>query len=180
MREGTPTMIGGVRPHLSLATVRDWSPGSAPQVLLSGSGHQTREQILRADLQSEGGSKRSGHERRGAERSQVDEPDAMLIIGNQLLCRREGHGGLADSPRPNDGEKALPGQPRREGADNIGTTYQTGDWSRQIVHPLRCGCVQSRRNRFLQDLDRRDEAIASAWNIDQITIAAMTVAQHTA
>src|SRR5207245_6135667 len=59
-------------------------------VLVSESVHQTREQILRADLQSEGGSKRSGHERRGAERSQVDEPDAMLIIGNRSEERREG------------------------------------------------------------------------------------------
>ncbi len=71
-------------------------------------GDQAGKRIFGVDFQTEHGGNGPRHQARVARRRQIDQPDAVFIIGDHALGDGEGDRGLADAAGPDDCQQALP------------------------------------------------------------------------
>jgi len=136
-----------------------------------------RQRIFGSDLQAEHGGDRARHETRVTERCQIDQPDAMLVAGDQALCDGERDCGLADAPGSSDRHQALARKSRDKRRHRFLTADHPTERERQIVRPHRRNRRRRRGPERLLEACRGDEIIALSRNGDDVAMAVLAVAE---
>src|SRR4029077_2006648 len=92
-----------------------------------------------------------------AQRCQIDEPDAVVVLGHKRFSCCQSDRRLSDAARPDDRDEPALRQLPKDRIDHLGAADYPRTWSRQVVRTFRWRTPLSRLR--LGDLDRRHEAI---------------------
>ena len=105
--------------------------------IVSEGSDQGGKRIFGAHFQTEHGRNRARHQAGVAERCQVDQPDAVFVVGSHALGDGEGDRGLADPSGPDDRHQALARKSRDERRRRFLAADHAGHCEWQIVHRCR-------------------------------------------
>ena len=138
-------------------------------------GDQVGERIVGTDLDPESGGGRGGQQTGVAERHQVDQPRAMIVVGHQPLGHRKRERGLADPARSGDRQRALARQPCREPVDGLAASNQSRHARRQVIWRGDRGSLQRLQLGFA--LDRSNQGVTAPGNRRDIATTSSPVAE---